>query len=89
MFRECQKYGMQPLVTLSHFDIPMGLVEKYGSWRNRKVIDFFLRYAETCFREFSPYVHYWLTFNEINILLHSPFSRGRALPSSRGKTATR
>ena len=74
MFRECQKLGMQPLVTLSHFDIPMGLVEKYGSWRNRKVIDFFLRYAETCFREFSADVHYWLTFNEINILLHSPFS---------------
>lgn len=74
MFRECQKLGMQPLVTLSHFDIPMGLVEKYGSWRNRKVIDFFLRYAEICFREFSADVHYWLTFNEINILLHSPFS---------------
>lgn len=74
LFQECQKHGMQPLVTLSHFDIPMGLVEKYGSWRDRRVIDFFLRYAETCLREFSPYVHYWLTFNEINILLHSPFS---------------
>ena len=74
LFRECQRLGMQPLVTLSHFDIPMGLVEKYGSWRSRKVIGFFLRYAETCFREFSSYVHYWLTFNEINILLHSPFS---------------
>lgn len=74
LFQECQKLGMQPLVTLSHFDIPMGLVEKYGSWRSRKVIDCFLRYAETCFREFSPWVHYWLTFNEINILLHSPFS---------------
>lgn len=74
LFQECRKHGMEPLVTLSHFDIPMGLVEQYGSWRSRKVIDFFLRYAETCFREFSPYVHYWLTFNEINILLHSPFS---------------
>lgn len=74
LFQECRKNGMQPLVTLSHFDIPMGLVEKYGSWRSRKVIDFFLRYAETCFREFSPWVNYWLTFNEINILLHSPFS---------------
>lgn len=74
LFQECRTNGMQPLVTLSHFDIPMGLVEKYGSWRSRKVIDFFLRYAETCFREFSPWVNYWLTFNEINILLHSPFS---------------
>lgn len=74
MFLECKKFGIEPLVTLSHFDIPMGLVEKYGSWRNRKVIGFFLRYAETCFKEFSGLVHYWLTFNEINILLHSPFS---------------
>lgn len=74
LFKECRKYNIQPLVTLSHFDIPMGLVEKYGSWRSRKVIDFFLRYAEICFKEFSPWVNYWLTFNEINILLHSPFS---------------
>lgn len=74
LFQECRKQGMEPLVTLSHFDIPMGLVEKYGAWRSRKVIAFFLRYAETCFREFSPYVRYWLTFNEINIVLHSPFS---------------
>ncbi len=74
VFLECRKYGIEPLVTLSHFDIPMGLVEKYGSWRSRNVIDCFLRYAETCFREFSGLVRYWLTFNEINILLHSPFS---------------
>ena len=74
MFLECKKYGMEPLVTLCHFDIPMGLVEKYGSWRNRKVLDFFLRYADVCFKEFSGLVNYWLTFNEINIILHSPFS---------------
>lgn len=74
IFQKCRENGMQLLVTLSHFDIPMGLVETYGAWRDRKVIAFFLRYAETCFREFSPFVNYWLTFNEINILLHSPFS---------------
>ena len=74
MFLECKRYGIEPLVTLCHFDIPMGLVEKYGSWRNRKVSDFFLRYAKTCFQEFSGLVKYWLTFNEINIILHSPFS---------------
>ncbi len=73
-FWSVKKYGMEPLVTLCHFDTPMGLVEKYGSWRNRKVLDFFLRYAETCFKEFSGLVKYWLTFNEINIILHSPFS---------------
>lgn len=74
VFLECKKYKMELLVTLCHFDIPMGLVEKYGSWRNRKVLDFFLRYAKTCFEEFSDLVTYWITFNEINIILHSPFS---------------
>lgn len=74
VFKECQKYGMEPLVTLCHFDIPANLIAKYGSWRNRKVADHFLRYAKTCFKEFSGLVKYWLTFNEINIVLHSPFS---------------
>lgn len=74
VFEECRKHGIEPMVTLCHFDIPMGLVEKYGAWRERKVIDLFLRYARTCFEEFSGLVRYWLTFNEINILLHSPFS---------------
>lgn len=74
MFLECKKYGIKPLVTLCHFDIPMGLVEQYGAWRNRKMIEFFLRYAKTCFEEFSGLVNHWLTFNEINIILHSPFS---------------
>lgn len=74
MFTECRKYGIEPLVTLCHFDAPIGLVEQYGSWRNRKVLDFFLRYAKICLEEFSSLVKYWLTFNEINIILHSPFS---------------
>ena len=74
VFQECRKYGIEPLVTLCHFDIPMGLVEQYGSWRSRKTLECFARYAETCFKEYSGLVHYWLTFNEINILLHSPFS---------------
>lgn len=74
VFEECHKYGIEPLVTLCHFDVPMGLVEKYGSWRSREMLGCFERYAETCFREYSGLVHYWLTFNEINIVLHSPFS---------------
>lgn len=74
MFAECKKYGIEPLVTLCHFDVPMHLVREYGSWRNRKMIKFFTRYARTCFEAFDGLVKYWLTFNEINILLHSPFS---------------
>lgn len=74
VFRECKKHNIEPLVTLCHFDVPMHLVREYGSWRNRKMVDFFTRYARTCFEAFDGLVKYWLTFNEINILLHSPFS---------------
>ncbi|WP_393935649.1 6-phospho-beta-glucosidase [Aeromonas rivipollensis] len=74
MFEECRKYNIEPLVTLCHFDVPMHLVVEYGSWRNRQMVDFFTRYARTCFEAFDGLVKYWLTFNEINILLHSPFS---------------
>ncbi len=74
LFKECHKYNMEPLVTLCHFDAPMHLVETIGSWRSRKMVDHFVKYAQTCFREFDGLVKYWLTFNEINILLHSPFS---------------
>ncbi|MDM5058035.1 6-phospho-beta-glucosidase [Aeromonas rivipollensis] len=74
LFEECKKHGIEPLVTLCHFDVPMHLVVEYGSWRNRQMVDFFTRYARTCFEAFDGLVKYWLTFNEINILLHSPFS---------------
>lgn len=74
VFSECRKYGIEPLVTLCHFDVPMHLVTEYGSGRNRKMVEFFTRYARTCFEAFDGLVKYWLTFNEINILLHSPFS---------------
>ncbi|OIN26293.1 6-phospho-beta-glucosidase [Vibrio barjaei] len=74
LFRECQKHGIEPLVTLCHFDVPMHLVNTYGSWRSREMIGFFERYARTCFEAFDGLVKYWLTFNEINILLASPFS---------------
>lgn len=74
VFNECKKHGIEPLVTLCHFDVPMHLVREYGSWRNRKMVAFFTHYARTCFEAFDGLVKYWLTFNEINILLHSPFS---------------
>ncbi|WP_421245320.1 6-phospho-beta-glucosidase [Aeromonas sanarellii] len=74
LFEECRKYGIEPLVTLCHFDVPMHLVTEYGSWRSRQMVTFFTRYARTCFEAFDGLVKYWLTFNEINILLHSPFS---------------
>ncbi|MGT2755983.1 family 1 glycosylhydrolase [Streptococcus ovuberis] len=66
VFEECRKYGIEPLVSIWHFDTPLSLEERYGGWTNRKLIDFYVRYAETIFKEYKGLVKYWLTFNEIN-----------------------
>ncbi|MFO7172550.1 MAG: 6-phospho-beta-glucosidase [Bacillota bacterium] len=68
VFEECHKHGIQPLVTLSHYEMPYGLVKKWNGWADRRTIDCFVRYATTCFTEFKGLVKYWLTFNEINML---------------------
>lgn len=76
VFDELAKYNIEPLVTINHFDTPLGLVTKYGGWRNRKLIDFYVRYAETLLNRYKGKVKYWLTFNEINMILHIPFFGG-------------
>lgn len=67
VFDECKKYGIEPLVTLCHYEIPWNIVTKYGGFANREVIDMFVKYATTCFKRYKDKVKYWLTFNEINI----------------------
>ena len=67
VFAECKKYGIEPLVTISHYELPWGLSVKYNGWTGREVIDCFVRYATTLFKEYKNEVTYWLTFNEINI----------------------
>ncbi|PKG23417.1 6-phospho-beta-glucosidase [Niallia nealsonii] len=79
-FNELAKYNIEPLITLSHYEMPMHLVEEYGGWTNRKVIAFFERFAQTVFDRYKDKVKYWLTFNEINILLHAPFIGGGIRP---------
>ncbi|MFR6671237.1 MAG: 6-phospho-beta-glucosidase [Enterococcus avium] len=76
VFDECLKYGIQPIVTLSHFEMPLHLSKAYGGWRNRKMIGFFRRYANTCFERYRGKVKYWMTFNEINNLIDTdnPFN---------------
>ena len=76
IFKELKKYHIEPLVTISHFDIPMYLVEKYGGWYNRKVVDFYVRYAKVLMERFGEYVTYWIPFNEMNMILHIPFIGG-------------
>lgn len=66
VFEECQRHGIEPLVTLSHFDTPIHLEEKYDGWSNRKMIEFYERFAEACFTAYKGLVKYWITFNEVN-----------------------
>lgn len=66
VFDELLKYGIEPVVTLSHFEMPYHLVIEYGGFRNRKVVDFFVHYAKTVIERYQDKVKYWLTFNEIN-----------------------
>lgn len=70
---ECLKNGIEPLVTICHFDAPIALIKKYGGWKDRRMIDAFLKYCTAIFQRYKGKVKYWLTFNEINMLLHMPF----------------
>ncbi len=76
LFDEMRRRGMEPVVTLSHYETPVHLVEKYGSWRSRKLIGFFLRYCETVFTRYKGKVCYWLTFNELNNMRRMPGGAG-------------
>ncbi len=72
VFEACKNAGIEPVITLSHFEMPYGLVKKYNSWLNRRTIEFFIRYCETVFRRYRDKVKYWLTFNEINFMSFHP-----------------
>lgn len=66
MFDELLKYNIQPVITLSHFEMPLNLARNYGGFRNKKVIDYFVKFAEVVFDRYKDKVKYWMTFNEIN-----------------------
>lgn len=68
---ECLKNAMEPLITISHFDFPIVLVEKFGGWYNRELIDLYVRYCEVIFNRYKGKVKYWVTFNEINMSIKS------------------
>lgn len=73
---ECEKYGIEPLVTISHYETPLALAEKYNGWSDRRMISLYLKYCQTLFTYFRGRVHYWITFNEINSILRQPFMSG-------------
>ena len=73
VFDCCKKHGIEPLVTISHYELPYALVEKYNGWASRELIEFYMNYCKAIFERYKDKVKYWLTFNEINMLLHMPF----------------
>ncbi len=76
VFNELHKYGIEPMITLTHFDCPQHLVDAYGGWRNRKMVGFYGNYAKTVFERYKDQVKYWLTFNEINMNMLAPDGAG-------------
>ena len=76
LFDELAKYGIEPLITLSHYETPLHLARQYNGWANRDLIGFYERYVRTVFTRYKDKVKYWLTFNEINSVLHAPFMSG-------------
>lgn len=76
---ELEKRQMEPIVTLSHFEIPIHLVKKYNGWESRKVIDFFHHYVKTVMHRFKGRIKYWIPFNEMNMVLHIPYIGGGIL----------
>lgn len=78
--------GMEPVVTISHYEMPLYLVKAYGGWRNRKLVDFYLNFAETLFKRYRGIVRYWMTFNEINSTIHLPSIAGVILQKGEDQT---
>ncbi|MGM1023242.1 MAG: glycoside hydrolase family 1 protein [Bacillota bacterium] len=80
LFDEMHKNGIEPLVTLSHYEMPMYLVNHYGGWTQRKVVDFFIHFCKTVFKRYQNKVKHWITFNEIDSIVRHPFTSGGILP---------
>ena len=73
---ELEKHDIEPLITISHYETPLHLARTYDGWTNRALIEFYERYCHALFRRYGDRVRYWLTFNEINSVLHEPFLSG-------------
>ena len=73
VFRCCREHWIEPLVTITHFDCPIHLVKKYGAWRNRTLIELYKRLVTVLFNRYRGLVRWWITFNEMNMILHRPF----------------
>ncbi|MFC0273165.1 glycoside hydrolase family 1 protein [Metabacillus herbersteinensis] len=80
LFDEMHKNGIEPIVTLSHYEMPLYLVNQYGGWSNRIVVDLFVKFSKVVFTRYKDKVKYWLTFNEIDSIVRHPFTSGGIVP---------
>lgn len=85
LFKKMKQLDIEPIVTLSHYESPLQLSLNYNGWADRKVIDYFVRFAVTCFERYKDYVTYWLTFNEIDSVVRHPFTSGGIIPELCGE----
>lgn len=74
VFDECAKYGMEPLVTMSHYEMPITLTEKYNGWLSRELVPLFEKFAKVILERYKDKVKYWITFNEMNMNLNSLYT---------------
>lgn len=79
LFAQMRRRGMEPVITLSHYEMPLHLLTEYGGWLNPKMIDFWMKYVDVVFRRYHNVVNYWMTFNEVNNLFRIPFVAGGVL----------
>lgn len=80
LFDHLLENGIEPVITISHYETPLHLVNEYGGWMNRKLISFFQKYCEVIFNRYKDKVKYWMTFNEINNVHVIPFAAGTIKP---------
>ncbi len=79
---ECLKYDIEPVITISHYELPLNLAKSYGGWKNRDLIKFYERFAHVVLERYHSKVRYWMTFNEINSAFHFPVMSQGLVPSS-------
>lgn len=74
VFKELKKYNIEPLVTLSHYEMPIEITKRYNGWMDRRTIELFTKYAKTVLTHYKGLVKYWITFNEMNMNLTSIYT---------------
>ena len=73
MIDKIREVGMEPIITMLHYETPIHLTLEYGGWANKKIIEMFVRYGKTLLDRFGKKVKYWIVINQINMIQVEPF----------------